>query len=100
MYDLIYFGSDKDYAEVRKLIADAFPGIVIEDASDAVHPYRFSIQSETVSRKDFIKFAIRQGFHECSLTIQEMMMGGERKAELEEVIKELEQEEKPSVKSV
>ena len=69
MNDLIYCNSQEDYDEIKKVILDKFPTINIEDASDFVHEYRFSVNSEEVKSDDFFEFIIEKGFGILSLVI-------------------------------
>lgn len=82
MYDLIYCGDREGYREIWDIIKEEFPDALLGDGSDFIHEHRFSvsmkgesIEDEEQLEKDFIKFAIKQGFYNCSLNVQSMMLG-------------------------
>jgi hypothetical protein len=95
-YDLIYCEDNKDYTEIKELLQKRFPSCMIDNASDDIHRYRFTIQSEKDIKKDFIKFAIRNGFALCSLQIQmatyNTPASKEDHEELKKILEELKKE--------
>lgn len=92
MMDVIYCDEDRQlYDELWKEAAQAFPTAKIEDASDCIHGGRFSIEL-TTGRKEYIKWAIRQGLAKMSLALGVMMLGNE--PELKEILAEMKAEGK------
>jgi hypothetical protein len=66
MYELIYTDSRNEYEEMRSDIRSAFPGLRIEDASDFVHEFRFSVEGD-VAEDDWWPWAITKGVFMATL---------------------------------
>jgi len=60
MYELIYAGDD-----VKELCGKQFPNATITDASDEIHTNRFEFEDTTISRMDFMTFALENDFIIC-----------------------------------
>ncbi len=65
MHDLIYAGS-----EISDNIKKQFPNATITDASDFIHPDRFSVDDESIEQEDWDRWVIKEGVFEVSLGIQ------------------------------
>lgn len=74
MFDLLYVGNKKGYDRLWRAIKRKYPTAILEDASDMVHPYRFSVQIDTLSEDDWLVTAFLNGFPMCSLSFQLAVM--------------------------
>lgn len=66
--DLIYLSDSLEYDEAKKELSAAFPRMIITDASDEIHPYRFSITLD-VDRDELNMWLLYHGYHEVSLNL-------------------------------
>ena len=69
MNDLIYVNNQNDYKEIKQIIELKYPDAVIEDASDCIHTYRFSVDFES-EFDDWILFILKNHFAMCSMVFQ------------------------------
>lgn len=87
MYDLIY--SD----EVAKQRVKAFfPDAKILDASDSVHPDRFSVELPDVQRDQYLKAMLRAGLGLVSLNIGLMLKDPKQRRIIERLVNEIKTE--------
>jgi len=68
--DLIYCNGAEDYNEIKDLLKKRFSEIVIKDASDDVHQYRFRIELPDEKKREYLKFTMEKGFYNLSLGIR------------------------------
>jgi hypothetical protein len=87
LYDLIYCPRS-----LAKDLLTKYPDAIIEDASDDIHPERFSIRVED-TKKNYFKNVILSGIFEVSFLFQMAMRKLEDFPELKEAAEELKQEE-------
>lgn len=66
--DLIYLSSREEYGAKKKELADAFPGMIITDASDELHTYRFSITLD-IDRDGLNTWLVIHGYKKVSLNL-------------------------------
>ena len=67
LYDLLYVGNKEGYNLLWKDMQRHWPAAVLEDASDFIYLYRFSIELSDVSRDEYLLTALTNGFFDCSL---------------------------------
>lgn len=83
IYDLIYC----PIVETKELLK-IYPDAKIEDASDFVHDYRFSIQIND-TEKNYLKNIIKIGLRDVSFNFQMSLRTKEKHSMLDEIIDEL-----------
>lgn len=66
MYELVYADDRAEYCEIRDAVEKRYPVATIKDASDDVHPFRFSVEVDE-EKDDFYKWAIGEGIFLCLL---------------------------------
>lgn len=64
IYDLMYAGEDRE--EIEKTIRTAWPGAIIENASDFIHEGRFSVEMD-IDWDAWIIWVMENGLLEISL---------------------------------
>lgn len=64
MYDAIYAGAD-----VRAIVKARYPDGHFEDASDDIHPERFSVEIAGCDEKQYWRFLIEEGIALASLNV-------------------------------
>ena len=87
--DLMYFGygygSDdavKNQAYFIKEVQEKFPNVVLKDAYNDIKGYRQEVHLDDSETDNYNGFLIGKGWFEMSLTMQIMMMSGEKKEEV------------------
>lgn len=94
--ELIYLPYNGE--DMQKL-RERFPTAHFSDGSDCIHPHRFSIEVEGISKKEFIKTLIQIGIFEYCLGVQlALRMPGKNKRLFEEILEELKTEHDPCIK--
>ena len=66
MTELVYASDEKDCAEIQEAIKKEFPTAKMGDASDSVHPHRFSVDAD-IDEDDFYRWAMKFGVFFCLL---------------------------------
>ena len=84
MHDLIYCDENSKNHELQELIKQEFPQVKIEDVSDEIYDYRFSVELPDEFRDDFMVFVIKNGFALNSLEIQMHLRISDNKKELKD----------------
>ena len=68
MVDIIYFDYVDQYNRVEELLKQEFPYAIVKDASDDVHPYRFTIEMPDEKYNGYCKFMLETGLVLFSLS--------------------------------
>ncbi len=91
--DLLYFGyswSDEAgnslrlQSEFMSEIKIAFPGVVFQDAYDDIKGYRQEVYLPIGESDNYYSWALAHQWHNCSMTLQLMMMSADREPEQKE----------------
>ena len=77
MMDLLYTENYNDYCELRNIVLSKYPNADINDASDDVHPHRFSIDNIELD-ESYLEFLMREGISGCSLNFQLRLRVGDK----------------------
>lgn len=91
MYDLIY--AEDEYEKCKVAVKEAFPDVVIKDASDDIHRGQFSVEFDDKKRSqtDYRMGLIEYGLALCSLNFQLA-----KTEEIKELVKKWEAAGKPT----
>lgn len=99
MFDILYLGHDEDgydaygeYTQLRELALKRFPAADVQDGSDDIHGWRLTIELPDETKREYLKWVIREGFANMSFNLQFMMHSKESLPELEEILEELKAE--------
>ena len=69
MYDLLYMSDRTGYNHLKNSMLKKWPAAIIEDSSDDIHPYRFSIDID-IDKDEYLLSAFVNGFFNCSFFCQ------------------------------
>ncbi len=66
MLDLLYLGDAQNYDKLWKQMKHKWPNAVLQDASDFIHLYRFSIELD-INEDEYLLSGFVNNFFTCSL---------------------------------
>jgi len=89
MMDLIYLNDRFQYDTIKECLKKEFPNAQIEDASDDVHEYRFSITMPDEKRDEYNKFVLKTGLVIFSFAYQVGHIKGKIDSDAESYLKNL-----------
>ena len=90
MIDLVYCDAPQG------ILAKRFPDAKIEDASDWLHPERFSIELNDSLKDDYFKFIIKEGYGEASIGVQIMLLDKDTRSQLKKYLDDIKAEQEPT----
>ena len=97
MYDIMYCSEREIYDEIMGIVKGAYPDATIEDASDEIHSYRFSVDTtDEVGIDEWLRFVMKEKLAGISLHLEVQMRDAEGNKKIRSILEE--QKAKPIVK--